>query len=141
MDRRKTLAATGAVSLTASAALVALGSSLGLFGLADSSPNVGKLSPIDATHQVSSSTTSTTSVTAPPAGAGVAGTDVAGHDVADDHGQDGAAHDVGGNDVSAGTGTTTSTTPQVDDHGDDTRGPGSADSGLDGSGTGHDDDD
>ena len=122
MDRRKTLAAAGAISLTASAALVALGSSLGLFGVADSNPNVGKLSPIDATHQVSSSTTSTTSVTAPPPG------------------EDGAGHDVG-DDTSAGTGTTASTTRQVNDHGDDNRGPGSADSGRDGSGSGHDDDD
>ena len=50
MDRRKTLATVGAISLTASAAVVALGSSMGLFGLTDNSPRVGKLSPIDATQ-------------------------------------------------------------------------------------------
>ena len=50
MDRRKTLATAGAISLTASAAVVALGSSMGLFGLTDDSPRVGKLSPIDATQ-------------------------------------------------------------------------------------------
>lgn len=50
MDRRKTLAAVGAISLTASAAFVALGSSVGLFGLTETSPRVGKLSPIDTTQ-------------------------------------------------------------------------------------------
>jgi hypothetical protein len=50
MDRRKTLATVGAISLTASAAFVALGSSMGLFGLNDTSSRVGKLSPIDTTQ-------------------------------------------------------------------------------------------
>lgn len=50
MDRRKTLATVGAISLTASAAVVALGSSMGLFGLTNDSPRVGRLSPIDATR-------------------------------------------------------------------------------------------
>ena len=50
MDRRKKLATAGAVSLTATAAVVALGASVGLFGLTDNSSRVGKLSPIDATH-------------------------------------------------------------------------------------------
>jgi hypothetical protein len=50
MDRQKTLATVGAISLTASAAFVALGSSMGLFGLNDTSPRVGKLSPIDTTQ-------------------------------------------------------------------------------------------
>jgi hypothetical protein len=50
MDRRKTLATVGAISLTASAALIALGSSMGLFGLTNDTTRVGKLSPIDATQ-------------------------------------------------------------------------------------------
>jgi hypothetical protein len=54
MDRRKTLATIGAISLTASAAVVALGSSMGLFGLTDTNPHVGKLSPIDATQPTTS---------------------------------------------------------------------------------------
>ena len=50
MERRKKLATAGAVSLTATAAVIALGSSVGLFGLTDDSPRVGKLSPIDSTQ-------------------------------------------------------------------------------------------
>jgi hypothetical protein len=56
MDRRKTLATVGAISLTASAAVVALGSSMGLFGLTNDSPRVGRLSPIDATQPVRTET-------------------------------------------------------------------------------------
>jgi hypothetical protein len=49
MDRRKALATTGAITLTATAAAVAVGSSIGLFGLTDdSSSRIGKLNPIDA---------------------------------------------------------------------------------------------
>ncbi len=54
MDRRKKLATAGAVSLTATAAVVALASSVGLFGLTDDSPRVGKLSPIDSTQTTTS---------------------------------------------------------------------------------------
>ncbi|MGZ4800924.1 MAG: hypothetical protein ACXVL8_20165 [Acidimicrobiia bacterium] len=48
MDRRKALATVGAISLTASAAVVALGSNMGLFGLTETSSRVGRLSPIDS---------------------------------------------------------------------------------------------
>ena len=57
MDRRKTLATAGAISLTASAAVIALGSSMGLFGLADDNPRVGKLSPIDTSQPTRTETT------------------------------------------------------------------------------------
>ncbi len=64
MDRRRTLATVGAISLTASAAVVALGSSMGLFGLADTSSRVGKLSPIDVSRPART-TTKTIIVTDP----------------------------------------------------------------------------
>ena len=62
MDRRKALATTGAITLTATAAVVALGSSMGLFGLTDDGGSrIGKLSPVDAT----SATTQTSVATLP----------------------------------------------------------------------------
>jgi hypothetical protein len=72
MDRRKKLATAGAVSLTATAAVVALGASVGLFGLTDTSSRVGKLSPIDATHATTSTTpeVQTIIVDDPPASPG-----------------------------------------------------------------------
>jgi hypothetical protein len=64
MDRRKALATTGAISLTATAAVVAIGSSMGLFGLADDgNTRIGKLSPIDST----SATSPATGTSTPPA--------------------------------------------------------------------------
>ena len=61
MDRRKRLATAGAISLTASAAIVAVASGVGLFGLTNDSPRVGTLSPIDATRSTSSVITEPTS--------------------------------------------------------------------------------
>ena len=56
MDRKQKLATAGAISLTATAAVVALGASVGLFGLTDDSPRVGKLSPIDSTQTTTATT-------------------------------------------------------------------------------------
>lgn len=68
MDRRKALATTGAISLTASAAIIALGSSMGLFGLANNDGSrVGKLSPIDSTVSQPTTKTRTIIVNDPPA--------------------------------------------------------------------------
>ena len=58
MDRRKALAAAGAVSLTAAAAAAAVGANFGLFGLTDPSGGVGKLSPVVATQPDASRATS-----------------------------------------------------------------------------------
>ena len=143
MDRRKKLATAGAVSLTATAAVVALGASVGLFGLTDNSPRVGKLSPIDSTHVTSSSTPDTVQTIivddpAPAANGGAAGDDRPGTTSnttpsATPHSDDRPQ-------------TTVSSAPPGDDHGtdgaddashsDDNRGPGSTSSGRD-----HDEDD
>ena len=56
MNRRKLLATTGAVSLTAAAAVVAIGANIGLFGLTDTGTDVGRFQPV----------TATSSTTAPP---------------------------------------------------------------------------
>jgi len=48
MDRRKALAAAGAVSVTAAAAAAAVGANFGLFGLTGGADRVGKLSPVSA---------------------------------------------------------------------------------------------
>jgi hypothetical protein len=56
MNRRKLLATTGAVSLTAAAAVVAIGANIGLFGLTDTGTDVGTFQPV----------TATSSTTAPP---------------------------------------------------------------------------
>lgn len=112
MDRRKRLATAGAISLTASAAIVALASGVGLFGLTNDSPRVGKLSPIDSTHS-----TSTTASTVPDTGATTPADDPASHDANDDRV------------------TSSPTANIVPEANDDTRGPGSSSSGRD-----HDDD-
>lgn len=134
MDRRKRLATAGAISVTATAAVIALASSVGLFGLTDDSPRVGKLSPIDATRTTTSTApdgTGTTVGTTPSSAPGA-------HDGADDP----AGHDAGDDRVT--TSGTTNTLPEVnDDHGgDDNRGPGSShsddDSGHGSSGSGRD---
>jgi hypothetical protein len=75
MNRRKLLATTGAVSLTAAAAVVAMGANIGLFGLTDTGTDVGRFQPVTAT---SSTTTPPTvlylDVQDPPAATpGVAG--------------------------------------------------------------------
>ncbi len=49
MDRRRTLMIGGAV-LAGAVAVGALAGSVGIFGLSDDPPRVGKLSPIDATR-------------------------------------------------------------------------------------------
>ena len=79
MNRRKLLATTGAVSLTAAAAVVAMGANFGLFGLTDEGTDVGRFQPVTAT---SSTTTPPTvlyldvqdpPVTTPGAASGSAG--------------------------------------------------------------------
>ena len=48
MERRKVLATAGAFALTAATATLAVGATLGLFGIVTSDAKVGKLSPIEA---------------------------------------------------------------------------------------------
>jgi hypothetical protein len=59
MERRKLLATTGAVSLTAAAAVIAIGSNFGVFGLTDGPAKAGHLQPVAAT--------SSTTLPEPPA--------------------------------------------------------------------------
>ena len=59
MERRTLLATTGAVSLTAAAAVIAIGSNFGLFGLTGGAAKAGHLQPVAAT--------SSTTVPKPPA--------------------------------------------------------------------------
>jgi hypothetical protein len=133
MDRRKALMVGGGV-FAAAVAVGALAASMGIFGLSDDPPRVGKLSPIDSTHTTSESgpeaddgpgaSVGTTATTAPGA-------------------------IVGTTPSTAGSPpTTTVTAPGDDDHGGDdheNRGPGSSHSGDDdggsGSGRDHPDDD
>jgi hypothetical protein len=151
MDRRKKLATAGAISLTASAAVIALGSSIGLFGLTDDNPRVGKLSPIDSTQSTTSTrpgVPTTVIDDTPTTIAGTPTTTPGRHDGADDP----VGHDANDDRVNPTTPTTPNTAPEAnDDHGgDDNRGPGSANSGSDddnsgpgssSSGSGHDEDD
>jgi hypothetical protein len=146
MDRRKTLATVGAISLTASAAFVALGSSMGLFGLTDTGSRVGKLSPIDATRPVRT-TTKTIIVDDPvpvpaPTGAGTTTEpDTTGAQTHHEgHGSDDSPRPAAAPGVEAGTTPAPSapSAPSADDHGtDDT----SHDAGSKSdAGHGHDDD-
>jgi hypothetical protein len=48
MQRRKAIATAGAVTATATAAVIALGANFGIFGLADEHSNVGKFPAVDA---------------------------------------------------------------------------------------------
>lgn len=48
MERRKVLATAGAFALTAATATLAVGATLGLFGIVTSDAKVGNLSPIEA---------------------------------------------------------------------------------------------
>jgi hypothetical protein len=129
MDRKKQLATAGAISVTATAAIVALASSVGLFGLTENGPAVGKLSPIDSSRTTTSTTPgdSTSAATLPSTGPATQTppptAPSTGHDANDDD--------------RATTSATTNTVPELsDDHGgDDNRGPGSSSSGRD-----HDDD-
>jgi hypothetical protein len=134
MDRRKTLMVGGGV-LAAAVAVGALAGSIGIFGLSDDPPRVGKLSPIDATRS-----TSTT-----------------GPDADETPGTTAAATPTTGPGATVGTTATTNavppttavTAPSGDDHGGDDHdnsGPGSSHSGDDdssgsGSGRDHPDDD
>jgi hypothetical protein len=134
MDRKRKLATAGAISLTATAAVVALGASVGLFGLTDDSPRVGKLSPIDSTQTTTATTpddiqTIIVEDPAPAAPNGAAGTVT----TTPRHTEPG---DDRGNDGFTSPATTGNTLPQADDHDDDhdNSGPGSTSSG-------HDDDD
>lgn len=134
MDRRKTLAAVGAISLTASAAVVALGSSIGLFGLADTSSNVGKLSPIDVTRSNTPPKTTVVNDLVPaPSGATppatTTRTTAAGTHVEDHH-----------HEHPAGAATTPTSTVAGDDHSGD-RGTDDSANSAPGTGTGHDHDD
>jgi hypothetical protein len=131
MDRRKRLATVGAVSMTASAAIVALASGVGLFGLTQDSPRVGKLSPIDSTHSVQSTSDTangTTETTGNPIETAVPSTGHAGSD-------DPVNHDADDDRVTSSS--TTNTVPHANDaHGDDdSRSPESSSTEAD-----HDDD-
>ena len=120
MDRRKTLVVGGGVLVTA-VVVGALAGSVGIFGLSDDPPRVGKLSPIDATHSTSvtqpgsdDDTPATTPTTGPGATVGTT---------------PGATPNTAGSSP-----TTTVTTPSGDDHGGDdhdNRGSGSSHSGDD----------
>jgi hypothetical protein len=144
MDRRKALATTGAITLTATAAVVAVGSSIGLFGLTDDgATRIGKLSPVDTTlpaRQASVVTTPSTSPATPspgvaattprptPGGLTTPGTTPSATTNTIPRGDDGFVdHD------DRGTGTKDSREDEGEDH-DDDGGPGSEDSG-------HEDDD
>lgn len=49
MQRRKAIATAGAVTATATAAVIALGANFGIFGLADEGSKVGKFPAVEAT--------------------------------------------------------------------------------------------
>jgi hypothetical protein len=78
MDRRKLLATTGAVSLTAAAAVVAVGANFGLFGLAGDGAKAGHFEPVSSSATTAPRTTPSTEVVYvdvqdPSAGAPAAG--------------------------------------------------------------------
>ena len=163
MHRRTALTVTGAVALTLAAGSAAMAANLGILD-GGNGVNVGDLSPVDNTTQIS--TPGTTNDTVPGVTSAVPGTTptsvddhdvdstgVAGHDdgiPGDAHGRRRRGeHGADG----AGTGTTPTT---IDDHGgaedhrgpgrggdgtDDHRGPGSGGGGTDNSGPGGGDDD
>jgi hypothetical protein len=64
MQRRKAIATAGAVTATATAAVIALGANFGIFGLADERSNVGKFPAVDAS---SNAPTVTSPSSGPPA--------------------------------------------------------------------------
>ena len=57
MDRRKQLMAGGGIAVAAILGVGVLAGSVGVFGLSDDPPRVGKLSPIDSTRRRPRSTT------------------------------------------------------------------------------------
>jgi hypothetical protein len=117
MDRKRKLVTAGAISATATAGLIAVAASVGVFGLSDNPPQVGKLSPIDATRSTTSKTpddVQTIIVDDVPATSGVPGTPGAT-----------VGTTPGTRAGTAGTtATTTVTAPRLDDHGDDGLEPG-----------------
>lgn len=82
MQRRKAIATAGAITATATAAVIALGANFGIFGLADENSNVGKFPAVDAS---SSAPAATSPSVRPPAL-----DDHSGHEPGNDsrHGQD-----------------------------------------------------
>src|SRR5262245_52380812 len=128
MDRRKQLMAGGGIAVAAILGVGAIAGSVGVFGLSDDPPRVGKLSPIDSTR--------TTTVTAPDSDddtpLGTTPDSTPGATVGTTpNTAPGADDDTPG----ATVGTTPNTAPGVDDHGgdrvggDDNSGPGSSNSG------------
>ena len=56
MERRKAIATAGAVTATATAAVIALGANFGIFGLADENSKVGKFPAVEATSNAPAAT-------------------------------------------------------------------------------------
>lgn len=56
MRRRKAIAAAGAVTVTATAAVIALGANFGIFGLAQQDTNVGKFPAVESTRPAPATT-------------------------------------------------------------------------------------
>lgn len=56
MQRRKAIATAGAVTATATAAVIALGANFGIFGLAQQDSNVGKFPAVEATNTAPATT-------------------------------------------------------------------------------------
>lgn len=129
MERKKKLATAGAVSLTATAAVIAVASGVGLFGLSQESPRVGKLSPIDATRTTTSTNPDVQSIVV----------DDTTTPTTPSRGDDDATRPAtaGTTPATGGAGTTRATTPDGDDRGGgdrgggDNSGPGSTSSGRD----------
>jgi hypothetical protein len=156
MDRKKKLVTAGAISATATAGLIAVAASVGVFGLSDNPPSVGRLSPIDATRPVSSTLPDDVqTIVVDDLPSSTAGP-----------GSPGATVGTTPSTAPSATPTTTVTAPRGDDRGDDrfepgddhggdrferqddSSGPGSHDDAVDSSGSGsehsgrdHDEDD
>lgn len=147
MDRRKQLMAGGGIAVAAILGVGVLAGSVGVFGLSDDPPRVGKLSPIDSTR--------TTTVTTPNSdddtplgstpGATVGTTPNTAPSAVPSPSPNTTPNTLGS------PPTTTVTAPGVDDHGgdrvgddnsgpgsggDDNSGPGSSNSGHGGGGSG-----
>jgi hypothetical protein len=56
MQRRKAIATAGAVTATATAAVIALGANFGIFGLAQEDSNVGKFPAVEPTSTAPTAT-------------------------------------------------------------------------------------
>jgi hypothetical protein len=146
MERRKKLATVGAVSLTATAAVVALSASVGLFGLTDNSPRVGKLSPIDSVRTTSSTTPDvrTIIVDDPPVATpgGTVNDDRSGPSSISGSGSATSSGSSSTQHSDDRTQATVSPAPSGDDHGtDEADDSGHSEDAPDSSGSGHDHDD